>query len=98
MPSNEPVYTISSATLAEARNFIQQPKPDYPAAYQAAATDLKTQAAHGVKIDPNTITWYTDAAQINDPHGTSFLHYFVRDYVSDYAKLTAEKTIDDAQF
>jgi len=92
----EQIYQISTSTLAEVKGLVKN--KDYPAAYQAIANDLKAQAAHGVPIDHNTLTWYSDAAQINDPKATSFIHDFVRAYVSDYSELTQNKTIDDAQF
>ena len=96
MSLSKPAYGISDATLAKVRGFFTT--KDYPAAYQAIADDLKTQAIHGIHIDQNTLTWYTDAAKINDANDTSYIHYFVRDYASEYAQLTIGKTIDDAQF
>ncbi len=96
MPPNEPTYTISGVTKAKVKDLFNH--RDYPAAYQAVADDLKAQAAHGAAIDTNTLTWYSDAAQINDPHANSFIHDFVRAYVSDYAQLTQHGPIDDAQF
>ncbi len=96
MQNNEITYEISSATLAEIKAFLL--KKNYPAAYQAIADDLRAQAARGVTIDRNTLTWYTDAAQINNANATDFIHYFARDYVSDYAQLTIGKTIDNENF
>jgi len=96
MPTNEPTYSVSDASKARVRDLFK--RNDYPAAYQAVADDLKAQAAHGIAIDPNTLTRYSDAAQINDPHANSFIHDFVRAYVSDYAQLTQHRPIDDAQF
>jgi hypothetical protein len=96
MSSEHSKYQISATTLTKVRGYLI--KQDYPAAYQAVADDLKAQARHGIAIDPNTLTWYADAAQINNPQANSFIHYFVRAYVSEYAKAQTGQEIDSAQF
>ncbi len=77
---------------------------NYPSAYRAIRDDLVAQNAAAVSaglpppIDADTITWYTNAPEINDINSTSFIHYFARDYVSDYAKITTGSTTDATTF
>lgn len=89
-------YKLSDATKQKVLDLFNKKK--YPAAYAAIAADLERQQQAGVQIDHDTLAWYADAAQINDQNSKTFLHYFIRDYVSDFSKVTTGKTISDSEF
>jgi hypothetical protein len=97
-----PTYQLSANALTAVRNAIQI--EDWPAGYRAIRDDLNAQnaaalaAGKALPIDSDTLAWYTNAAEINSSTSTSFIHYFVRNYVSEYARLTLGQRIEDPVF
>ncbi|WP_315765884.1 MULTISPECIES: S8 family serine peptidase [unclassified Bradyrhizobium] len=90
-------YQLSSSTvLANVTQLFKDGK--YAAAYRAIRDDLLQQKAAGTYLDPDTLTWYTSAPEINDPTSTVPIHYFVRNYVSEFSKLTKGVSVDGAVF
>lgn len=95
-------YPLSPATIASVQ--ANYDKGAYAAGYRAIRDDLVAQntaaqqAGLPLPVDRDTIAWYTNAPEINDPNSTSFIHYFARDYVSSYAQRTVGHAVDDATF
>lgn len=90
-------YQLSStAVLANVTNLFNA--GNYAAAYRAIRDDLVQQQNSGVAIDRDTMTWYTSAPEINDPTSIAPIHFFARNYVSEFSKLTTGVSVDGAIF
>lgn len=72
-------YQLGTATIASARTLFNA--GSIAGAYRAIRDDLNAQNAAARNaglpppVDADTIAWYTNAPEINDPNSTSFIHY-----------------------
>lgn len=75
MPGPRAKYKLSNATIVALKQLRNS--GNYSDAYRVIYSDLKKNPL----VDHDTLTWYRNAIEINDPKSVAYNHYFARSYV-----------------